>query len=63
MRHSGNASGKATLWRHAQSLPGAQGKGRIACDSSEIKMMHEEINAPVDLPKYWELEAQTVEKG
>lgn len=38
-------------------------KGRISCDPAEIKMIRDEINALVDLPKYWELEARTVEKG
>jgi hypothetical protein len=37
-------------------------KGRISCDVAEIRMIRDEINALVDLPKYWELEARTVEK-
>jgi 2-methylisocitrate lyase-like PEP mutase family enzyme len=37
-------------------------KGRISCDVAEIKMIRDEINALVDLPKYWELEAHTVEQ-
>jgi hypothetical protein len=37
-------------------------KGRISCDASEIKMIRNEINELVDLPKYWDLEARTVEK-
>jgi hypothetical protein len=65
MRHSGDASGKAPMAYGAmrKAYLELKEKGRIAYDSAEIKMMHEEINALVDLPKYWELEAQTVEKG
>jgi len=37
-------------------------KGRISCDVAEIRMIRDEINELVDLPKYWELEARTVEK-
>ena len=37
-------------------------KGRLACDAAEIRMIRDEINALVDLPKYWELEARAVEK-
>jgi hypothetical protein len=37
-------------------------KGRLACDAAEIRMIRDEINALVDLPKYWELEARTVER-
>jgi hypothetical protein len=37
-------------------------KGRISRDAAEIKMIRDEINEPVDLPKYWELEARTVDK-
>jgi 2-methylisocitrate lyase-like PEP mutase family enzyme len=37
-------------------------KGRISGDPTEIKMLRDEINELVDLPKYWELEARTVEK-
>jgi hypothetical protein len=40
-----------------------QEKGRIACDPAEIKMIRDEINASVELPKYWGLEARTAEKG
>jgi 2-methylisocitrate lyase-like PEP mutase family enzyme len=38
-------------------------KGLISCDPAEIKMIRDEINEVVDLPKYWALEARTVEKG
>ena len=38
-------------------------KGRISCDPAEVKMIRDEINELVDLPKYWELEARTVEKA
>jgi 2-methylisocitrate lyase-like PEP mutase family enzyme len=37
-------------------------KGRISCDVAEIKLIRDEINALVDLPKYWELEGRTVEQ-
>jgi hypothetical protein len=37
-------------------------KGRISCDAAEIRTIRDEINALLDLPKYWELEARTVEK-
>ena len=37
-------------------------KGRIAYDVAEIRTLRDEINELVDLPKYWELEARTVEK-
>jgi 2-methylisocitrate lyase-like PEP mutase family enzyme len=37
-------------------------KGRIACDVAEIKLIRDEINELVDLPKYRELDARTVEK-
>jgi hypothetical protein len=37
-------------------------KGRISCDAAEIRMIRDEINELVDLPKYWDLEARTVEK-
>jgi 2-methylisocitrate lyase-like PEP mutase family enzyme len=37
-------------------------KGRISGDPAEIKMLRDEINELVDLPKYWELESRTVEK-
>jgi hypothetical protein len=40
-----------------------QAKGRIAADPAEIKAMRDEIYALVDLPKYGELEARTVEKN
>ncbi len=32
-------------------------------DLVEVKALRDEINAAVDLPTYWELEARTVEKG
>lgn len=38
-------------------------KGRISCDPTDIKMIRDEINELVDLPKYWELEARTVEQN
>jgi len=38
-------------------------KGRTSGDSGEIKMLRDEINELVDLPKYWELESRTVENG
>ena len=37
--------------------------GRISGDSAEIKAIRDEINEVVDLPKYWALEARTVEKN
>jgi hypothetical protein len=37
-------------------------KGRISSDAAEIRMIRDEINEPVDLLKYWDLEARTVEK-
>jgi hypothetical protein len=37
-------------------------KGRISCDAAEIRVIRDEINELVDLPKYWDLEARTVEK-
>ena len=37
-------------------------KERISCDAAEIKMIRDEINELIDLPKCWELEARTVEK-
>jgi 2-methylisocitrate lyase-like PEP mutase family enzyme len=36
-------------------------KGRISGDRVEIKTIHDEIDEVVDLPKYWALEARTVE--
>jgi 2-methylisocitrate lyase-like PEP mutase family enzyme len=38
-------------------------KVRISCDVAEIRVIRDEINELVDLPKYWELEARTLEKG
>jgi hypothetical protein len=32
-------------------------------DPSEIKAIRDEINGIVDLAKYWDVEARTVEKG
>jgi 2-methylisocitrate lyase-like PEP mutase family enzyme len=37
-------------------------KGRITGDPAESRMLRDEINELVDLPKYWELESRTVEK-
>lgn len=36
--------------------------GRMPGDPAEIKMLRDEINELVDLPKYWELASRTVEK-
>ena len=41
---------------------GLKETGRMSCDVGEIKMIRDEINDLVDLPKYWALEARTVEK-
>jgi methylisocitrate lyase len=38
-------------------------RGRISADPAVIKAIREEINEVVDLPRYWALEARTVEKG
>jgi hypothetical protein len=38
-------------------------KGRISGDSAEIKAIRDGINEVVGLPKYWALEARTVEKN
>ena len=38
------------------------GEPVVALLCAEIKMIRDEINELVDLPKYWELEARTVEK-
>jgi hypothetical protein len=38
------------------------GEPIVAPLRAEVKMIRNEINELVDLPKYWELEAQTVEK-
>jgi hypothetical protein len=47
-----------------QSLRQALQSGEpiVAPLRAEVKMIRDEINEPVDLPKYWELEARTVEK-
>lgn len=37
-------------------------KGRITGDPAESRMLRDEINELVDLPKYWELESRTVEQ-
>jgi 2-methylisocitrate lyase-like PEP mutase family enzyme len=37
-------------------------KGRVSGDPAEIKMLRDEINELVDLPKYWELASRTVEE-
>jgi hypothetical protein len=38
------------------------GEPIVAPLREEVKMIRDEINELVDLPKYWELEARTVEK-
>jgi 2-methylisocitrate lyase-like PEP mutase family enzyme len=38
-------------------------KARISGDPAEIKAIRDEINEVVDLPRYWALEARTVEKN
>jgi hypothetical protein len=53
----GNATGVCQALRS-----GEKENRRIACDPAEIKLIRDEINA-LDLPKYWQLEARTVEKG
>jgi hypothetical protein len=47
-----------------QSLRQALQSGEpiVAPLRAEVKMIRDEINEPVDLPKYWELEARTVEQ-
>jgi hypothetical protein len=46
-----------------QALRHSLRSGKPVVAPLEIKMICEEINALVDLPTYWELEARTVEKG
>ena len=53
---------RSVMIRYAVSLASVSGSPQ-PLDPAEIRLLRDEINAAVDVPTYWELEARTVEKG
>ena len=53
---------RSVMIRYAVGLASVSGSPQ-PLDPAEIRLLLDEINAAVDVPTYWELEARTVEKG